>query len=55
VTLRAFGEDAATHEETHEPLALLKILALGGQQAKRGEMTPVGEAVKCLRAKGAMS
>ena len=50
---KAVIQDVATYEETQETLALLKILALGGQQVERGEMTPVGEAVKRLRAKAA--
>ena len=50
---RAVIQDVATYEETQETLALLKILALGGQQVERGEITPVGEAVKRLRAKAA--
>jgi prevent-host-death family protein len=50
---KAVIQDVATYEETQETLALLKILALGGQQVERGEITPVGEAVKRLRAKAA--
>jgi prevent-host-death family protein len=50
---KAVIQDVASYEETQETLALLKILALGGQQVERGEVTPIGEAVKRLRAKAA--
>ena len=50
---KAVIQDVATFEETQETLALLKILALGGQQVERGEITSVGEALKRLRAKAA--
>jgi prevent-host-death family protein len=43
--------DVASYEETQETLALLKILALGGQQVERGQVTPVSEAVERLRSK----
>ncbi|SRR6266513_1808708 len=48
---KAVIQDVVSYEETQEALALLKILALGGQQVGRGEVTPVGEVVKRLRSK----
>ena len=52
---KAVLQDVASYEETQETLALLKILALGAQQVERGEVTPISEAVKRLRAKDAAS
>ena len=43
--------DVASYEETQETLALLKILALGGQQIERGEMTPISDVVSRLRSR----
>lgn len=48
---KAVIQDVASYEETQETLTLLKILALGSQQVARGEVTPIGEVVKRLRAK----
>ena len=48
---KAVIQDVTSYEETQETLALLKILALGSQQVARGEVTPIGEAVKRLRSK----
>jgi prevent-host-death family protein len=48
---KAVLQDVASYEETQETLALLKILALGSQQVERGELTPVSEVAKRLRAK----
>jgi prevent-host-death family protein len=48
---KAVIQDIASYEETQETLALLKILALGGQQVERGEITPIGEVVSRLRSK----
>lgn len=50
---KAVIQDVASYEETQETLALLKILALGSQQVERGEVTPIGDAVKRLRVKAA--
>ncbi|MFM8901726.1 MAG: type II toxin-antitoxin system Phd/YefM family antitoxin [Burkholderiales bacterium] len=44
--------DVVSFEETQETLALLKILALGNGQVAAGQVTPVGEVVARLRAKG---
>lgn len=52
---KAVIQDVASYEETQETLALLKILALGGQQVARGEVTPVTEVVKRLRSEEATS
>ena len=43
--------DVASYEETQETLALLKILALGGEQVERGEMTPISDVVSRLRSR----
>ena len=48
---KAVIQDVASYEETQETLALLKILALGGQQVEKGQVTPVSEVVKRLRSK----
>lgn len=48
---KAVIQDISSYEETQETLALLKILALGGQQVARGEVTPVDEVVRRLRTK----
>ncbi|MGB6486533.1 MAG: type II toxin-antitoxin system Phd/YefM family antitoxin [Steroidobacteraceae bacterium] len=48
---KAVIQDVATYEQTQETLALLKILALGNQQAAQGKVRPVAEAVKALRAR----
>ena len=48
---KAVIQDVTSYEETQETLALLKILALGSQQAERGEITPIGEVAGRLRAK----
>lgn len=50
---RAVLQDVASFEETQETLALLKILALGQQEAAAGKLKPVGEVVARLRAKRA--
>ena len=49
---KAVIQDVASYEETQETLALLKILALGNQQLKRGEVRPIGEVVRRLQSKG---
>jgi prevent-host-death family protein len=48
---KAVIQDVASYEETQETLALLKILALGGQQVERGEITPLDAVVNRLRSK----
>ena len=48
---KAVIQDVASHEETQETLALLKILALGTRQVERGEITPIGRVVSRLRSK----
>ena len=50
---KAVIQDVASYEETQETLALLKILALGNQQAEQGKVRPVAEVVARLRAKKA--
>ncbi len=46
---KAVIQDVASYEEIQETLALLKILALGGQQVDRGEITPIAEVATRLR------
>lgn len=48
---KAVLQDVASFEETQETLALLKILALGNQDAATGKLTPVADVVARLRAK----
>jgi len=48
---KAVLQDVASFEETQETLALLKILALGQQDAEAGRLKPVGDVVARLRAK----
>jgi prevent-host-death family protein len=49
---KAVLQDIASFEETQETLALLKILALGQQEAAAGKLKPVADVVARLRAKG---
>ena len=46
---KAVIQDITSYEETQEMLALLKILALGGQQVERGEVTLIREIADRLR------
>ncbi len=46
---KAVIQDVASYEETQETLALLKILALGGEQVAQGKVKPVREVVNRLR------
>ncbi len=48
---KAVLQDVASWEETQQTLALLKILALGQQEAADGKLTPVADVVARLRAK----
>ena len=50
---KAVLQDVASSEETQEPLALLKILALGSQDVEAGRVKPVADVVTRLRAKRA--
>jgi PHD/YefM family antitoxin component YafN of YafNO toxin-antitoxin module len=50
---KAVLQDVASFEETQETLALLKILALGNQDAASGKVKPVGDVVARLRTKRA--
>ncbi len=47
---KAVLQDVSSYEQTQETLALLKILALGGRQVERGDVSLVGEVVGRLRA-----
>ena len=46
-------QDIKSFDEAQQTLALLKILALGNQDAQAGRVKPVGEVVARLRAKRA--
>lgn len=46
---KAVIQDVASYEETQETLALLKILALGGEQVAQGKVKPVRDVVNRLR------
>ncbi|CAQ86175.1 conserved hypothetical protein [Photorhabdus asymbiotica] len=46
------GIGNSKYGQTQETMALLKILALGQQQVKTGEVTPVKDAVQRLKNKG---
>lgn len=48
---RAVIQDIASYEETQEILALLKVLALGNRDIEQGNVAPVGEVVRRLRAR----
>ncbi|CAN5401708.1 type II toxin-antitoxin system Phd/YefM family antitoxin [soil metagenome] len=48
---RAVIQDIASYEETQETLALLKLLALGNRDLEAGNVAPVGEVVRRLRAR----
>ncbi len=50
---KAVIQDIASWEETRETLALLKILALGRQQAEAGATEPFADVVARLRARPA--
>jgi prevent-host-death family protein len=50
---KAVLQDVASYEETQEVLALLKILALGNQDAASGKLKPAADVIARLRAKGA--
>jgi prevent-host-death family protein len=45
---KAVIQDIASYEETQETLALLKILALGGQQIAAGKVKPAADVMKRL-------
>ncbi len=46
---KAVIQDVASYEETQETLALLKILALGGEQVAKGKVKSVRNVVNRLR------
>lgn len=48
---KAVLQDVASFEATQETLALLKILALGQQEVESGQIKPVDDVVKRLKAK----
>ncbi|WP_079418626.1 type II toxin-antitoxin system Phd/YefM family antitoxin [Thiomonas intermedia] len=50
---KAVLQDVASFEETQETLALLKILALGNQDAAAGKVRPMADVVARLRTKRA--
>lgn len=46
-------QDIQAFRETHETLALLKLLALGQREVDAGKLTPAGDVVARLKAKSA--
>ena len=46
---KAVIQDIASYEETQETLALLKILALGRQEAEAGHLEPMEDVIARLR------
>ena len=50
---KAVLQDVASFEEIQETLALLKILALGNQDATAGKVKPVADVIARLRGKRA--
>lgn len=50
---RAVIQDVASYEETQETLALLKLLALGHQDAAAGKLKPAADVLAELRARRA--
>ena len=46
---KAVIQDVASYEETQETLALLKMLALGGEQVRDGKVATVRDVVERLR------
>jgi prevent-host-death family protein len=48
---KAVIQDVVSYEEAQETLALLRILALGGQQRERWEVTPLSQVTSRLRSK----
>jgi prevent-host-death family protein len=42
-------QDIESYEQNQEKMALLKILALGMNQIKKGKVIPAGEVIKRLR------
>ena len=46
---KAVIQDVASYEETQETLALLKMLALGGEQVAQGKVKSVHDVVNRLR------
>jgi prevent-host-death family protein len=50
---RAVVQDIASYEQTQETLALLKILALGQQDAEAGRVKPALEVIERLKSKHA--
>ncbi len=52
---RAVMQDIASYENTQETLALLKILALGNNEIEQGQVKPLVEVARRLRAKKTMA
>jgi prevent-host-death family protein len=50
---KAVLQDVASFEATQETLALLKVLALGNEEAGAGRVKPIGEVISRLKAKKA--
>jgi prevent-host-death family protein len=52
---KAVLQDVASYEATQETLALLKVLALGQQEATAGKVKPLSDVVARLKAKKALA
>ena len=50
---RAVMQDIASYESTQETLALLKILALGNREIEEGQVKPIADVARRIRAKKA--
>ncbi len=48
---KAVLQDVASFEAAQETLALLKVLALGSEEAAAGRVKPIGEVISRLKAK----
>ena len=48
---KAVIQDVATYEQTHETMALLKILALGTREVEEGKVVPASKAIRAMRDK----
>ena len=48
---RAVMQDIASYESTQETLALLKILALGNREIEEGQVKPIADVARRLRAR----
>lgn len=47
---KAVLQDVASYEQTQETLALLKIIALGNQQLAQGQVSPIDDIARRIKA-----